>query len=93
MQIVKSDKYLAQLKTIVRFIALDSPSRAREFKKELAFKVKSLDNFPYKCRASIHFNSKEIRDMIFHGYVIPYFIDTLNDRIIIIGITKYRDEI
>lgn len=93
MKILKSNKYLVQLRAIIRFIALDSPSRAREFKQELGNKVELLDNFPYKYRASVHFESKEIRDMIFKGYVIPYFIDAENDRIIIIGIVKYKDEI
>ncbi|NEW60359.1 type II toxin-antitoxin system RelE/ParE family toxin [Sulfurovum sp. bin170] len=91
MKIVKSDKYLVQLKVIVRFIALDSPFRARKFKQELESKVKSLDNFPYKYRKSIHFKSEQIRDMIFLGYVIPYFVDKSNNQIVVIGIVKYQD--
>lgn len=91
MHIVKSDKYLVQLSVILRFIALDSPSSARGFKKELTKKVMEIDHFPYKYRASIHFESQEIRDMIFKGYVIPYYIDKLNDEIVLIGISKYKD--
>ena len=93
MNIVKSAKYSAQLRAIVRFIALDSPPRARLFKNELEKRVMSLDNFPYKYRASIHFKSKEIRDMIYKGYVVPYFIDRANNKIVLIGIAKYKDEI
>jgi len=91
MHIVKSDKYLAQLGVILRFIALDSPAHARIFKQELANKVMEVDHFPYKYRTSIHFESQEIRDMIFKGYVIPYYIDKLNDQIILIGIAKYKE--
>ena len=91
MHIVKSDKYLVQLSVILRFIALDSPSHARNFNKELTKKVMEIDHFPYKYRASIHFESQEIRDMIFKGYVIPYYIDKLNDEIVLIGISKYKD--
>jgi len=91
MHIVKSDKYLAQLSVILRFIALDFPARARIFKQELTNKVMGVDHFPYKYRASIHFESQEIRDMIFKGYVIPYYIDKLNDEIILIGIAKYKE--
>lgn len=91
MHIVKSDKYLAELSVILRFIALNSPERARIFKQELTNKVMEVDHFPYKYRASIHFESQEIRDMIFKGYVIPYYIDKLNDEIILIGIAKYKE--
>ena len=91
MHIVKSDKYLAQLCMIIRFIALDSPNRARIFKKELTSRVMEIDHFPYKYRASIHFESQEIRDLIFKGYVIPYYIDKLNNEIVLIGIAKYKD--
>jgi|GEM_PF-6784917 len=31
-----------------------------------------------------------MRDLIFKGYVIPYKIETNNNRIIIIGINKYK---
>lgn len=91
MHIVKSDKFLAQLAVILRFIALDSPNHARIFKQALAKKVMEVDHFPYKYRASIYFESQEIRDLIFKGYVIPYYIDNLNDEIILIGIAKYKE--
>lgn len=91
MHIVKSDKYLVQLSVVLRFIAIDSPPRARIFKNELTKKVMEVDHFPYKYRASIHFESQEIRDLIFKGYVVPYYIDKLNDEIVLIGIAKYKD--
>ena len=93
MQIVKSERYLSVLTSILRFITLDSPSRARVFKRELEEKVKGVDHFPYKYRESVHFESKEIRDMLYKGYVIPYFIDRDNEQIVIIGIAKYKDGI
>jgi len=93
MKILKSNKFLEQLRTILRFIALDSPAQARIFKRELNEKIKYLDDFPYKYRRSIHFESEEIRDMIFKGYVIPYFVDMNHGQIIVIAISKYKDEI
>ncbi len=93
MQILKDDKFLLKLKIVVRFIAIHSPNNARKFKKELDNKIKSLTHFPYKYRQSIHFNNENIRDLIFKGYIIPYFIDEEWDRIIILGIIKYQNKI
>jgi len=75
------------------FIAEDSIDRALKFEIELREKLTTLDNFPYKFRQSIYFKNEDIRDYIFMGYVIPYFIDITNDRIVILNIVKYKNEI
>ncbi len=93
MKIVKTKKYNYLLKTVLEFIAKDSPIYAKNFKTNLDSKIKNLPNMPYKFRKSIYFNDEKIRDLIYKGYTIPYFIDTEKQTILILGIVKYKENI
>ena len=53
----------------------------------------TLPYMPYKFRPSIYFDDKDIRDYIFKGYVIPYFVDKTMDKIILLGMVKYREKL
>ncbi len=64
----------------MEFIAKDSVGRALDFNDELNEKLEKLSDFPYKYRQSIYFENEDIRDYIFKGYVIPYFINTTNEK-------------
>ncbi|WP_390880895.1 type II toxin-antitoxin system RelE/ParE family toxin [Aliarcobacter cryaerophilus] len=55
--------------------------------------IDNLANMPFKCRKSIYFSDDNIRDLIFMGYVIPYKIYESKNEIIIIGITKYKNNL
>jgi plasmid stabilization system protein ParE len=73
------------------FISKDSINRALEFEDNLSKKINNLSQYPYKHRKSIYFNNEAIRDLIFKGYVIPYFIE--DTRLVILGITKYQNSL
>jgi len=45
------------------------------------------------CRVSIYFDNKNIRDLTYKGYVIPYEVNLQNKTITIIGITKYKNSL
>lgn len=49
---------------------------------------KNLSFMPYKNRKSLSFDNKNIRDLIFKGYIIPYLIDKSKNEIVILGIYK-----
>jgi len=91
MKTVKSDSFSEELDVILDFIALDSLDRAILFSQELALKIKELSNMPYKFRQSIYFNDEDIRDLVFKGYTVPYFIDKEKNTIFILGILKYKN--
>lgn len=93
MRISRSEEYLLSLQKIMEFIAADSLKRALNFQSQLDGKIKNLPYMPYKCKKSIYFNDKNIRDFIFKGYVIPYKIDKPQNTLTIIGITKYKKEL
>ena len=86
MQIVKSNRYLEELETMLGFIAKDSLNRALQFADTLNAQVMELDIMPYKHRASFKSNDISVRDLVFKGYVIPYRINKSKNRIEILGI-------
>jgi hypothetical protein len=89
LKIDRHPDFSQELDTILDYIALDSFERALEFSSNIENEIKNIPVMPYKCRKSIHFNNDEIRDLIFKGYTITYFIDT--DKILVLGILKYKE--
>ena len=86
MQIKFDEKFEANLKIILEYIAKDKLSASKKFKRDLFSQIKNLPSFPYKHRKSFYFNDENIRDMIFNGYTIVYEIDSEKDSIIILNI-------
>ena len=91
MNIIKDPKFNDELKIILQFIALDSKTRAINFKNELISKVNDLPYMPYKYRKSYYFTDENIRDYVFKGYVIPYKVDVKNNTLSILAIIKYKE--
>ena len=93
MQVRKSDDFKKKLQFILEYIAKDKIGASLKFRKELNISLKNLGHMPYKFKQSIYFNDKNIRDMIFKGYVVVYKIDIQKDTIIIVGINKYKKDL
>lgn len=93
MTIIRDEKYILKLQSILEFIAKDSFDRSKQFKNNLDNQIDNLANMPFKCRKSIYFSDDNIKDLIFMGYVIPYKIYESKNEIIIIGITKYKNNL
>jgi len=93
MKIRKYKKYNSQLKKILSYIVKNNPKNAQYFKKELDKKILSLPHMPYKYRKSIYFDNENIRDLIYKWYTIPYLIDEDKKSIVLLGITKYKENL
>ncbi len=87
MIIEYDDKFALKMSEIWHFIALDSQNRANIFKNELRQHIEDIPNFPYKFRKSKWFDNENIRDLIFKGYTIPYYVQ--RDKIVILDIFKW----
>ena len=72
MKIIETTLFTKQRDMIVFYIADDKKSAALEFAKQLKTSVNTLKKFPYKCRKSIYYEDKTIRDMTFKGYSVIY---------------------
>ena len=86
MHIDTSHRYGIELNAILDFIGKDSPRNALDFARKLEAKINDLPHFPYKCRQSQKSDGTDIRDLIFHGYVIPYRVNMAKNQIEILGI-------
>jgi len=89
MRIEKNPSFNDKLLSILKYIAINNPANAKNFKKELDKKITVLVNMPFKCRQSMHHDDINVRDLIFKGYTITYIID--NEIIVIIDIFKWEN--
>ena len=55
--------------------------------------IETIIDMPYKHRKSIYFDNENIRDLIYKGYTVISEVDEKNNRIVIMGIKKYRENI
>ena len=86
MIIEKSPRFKDELEVIVDFIAKDSVNRALAFYDELLVKINQILQNPYIHRKRLKLNDDNIRELIFKGYTVPYEIDKIYNKIIILGI-------
>lgn len=86
MVIKYSDKFIDEIEVIVNFISLDSKDRASEFAMNLKKKIDDIFPMPYRFRKNQKLNDEKVRDLIYKGYVVPFFI--YDDHIEILGIFK-----
>jgi plasmid stabilization system protein ParE len=86
MYVDTSLRYEVELNKILDFIGENNPMNALNFAKKLEVRINALPHFPYKYRRSQKVNDENIRDLVFMGYVIPYRVNSVKERIEILGI-------
>lgn len=86
MRVIKSPHFEEEIEVITDFISENSPRRALRFYDELLNKLESIPSNPYRFRKRPKINDKNIRELIFKGYTIPFYIDTAHEVIVILGI-------
>ena len=91
MKIKILESFNFDLNEQVEYIARDKPSAARKFKSDILKILTDLRKYPYKNRKSIFFENEDIRDLIFKGYVIVYFVKNEEREIEVFGLIKYRE--
>lgn len=92
LNIIVDETFEISIKDILSYIAKDSKNRATLFHTTLIAKINNLSSFPYKYRKSFHYDNDKVRDLIFKGYTIPYFIDEQKETIIILDIFKWMNK-
>ncbi|MFP4487086.1 MAG: type II toxin-antitoxin system RelE/ParE family toxin, partial [Campylobacterales bacterium] len=75
--------------SIVKTIANDKITVAKNFERKLNKQIENLVHFPYKFRPSHYFEDTAYRDMIFQGYTIIYKVE--EEKILILDIFKWQD--
>lgn len=88
MKIVYKESFIDHLENQLAYIAEDSPSRARKFKKDLMSRISQIKQNPLQFRKSIYFDDNDIRDLIFKGYTIVFRIN--GDVVEVFGFLKFQ---
>lgn len=88
MDIIYSQRFIDELKDILDFIAKDSLTNSLKFEQELKSKINTLNFMPYRFRQSTKIDDKNVRDMVFKGYVIIYAVE--QECIKVLGIYKAK---
>ncbi len=86
MILEKLPRFDEELEEIVGFIAEDSLDRALKFYDELISKIENIPQNPLIYRKQQNIEDENIRELIFKGYVVPFYVDTHDDKIVVLGI-------
>lgn len=86
MRIEYSPRFNDELFAIYLFIADDSIAQADLFISKLKSTIEKIPPLPYRHRQSLKSDDKEIRDLVYEGYVVVYRIVKSDKRIDILGI-------
>ena len=90
MEIIYNQQSIDNLTSIKKFIQkVDSTRSANKFISSIKKQIKTISFMPYKYRKSLYYNNKDVRDMIFKGYTIVYYIKI--NQIIIVEIFRQRN--
>jgi plasmid stabilization system protein ParE len=77
----------------IRYISRDKPKAARKFKIDLIKNIRKDLKQPFNFKKSIYFKDENIRDYVFKGYTIVYFVDIRQEIISVFGFIKYKDSL
>ncbi len=90
MKIVKDERFLYSLQGVLSNIAEDNIRQSMIFNDELDIKIEHLSDMPWKFRQSLFHKSKNVRDLVYKGYVVPYLVDIDKNIIVVLNIFKNR---
>ncbi|MBF4472487.1 MULTISPECIES: type II toxin-antitoxin system RelE/ParE family toxin [Flavobacterium] len=93
MKIKFTTKFKFLLEKQLRYISRDKPVAAKKFKNDLLFNLTKDLQYPFYYKKSIYFENENIRDYVFKGYTIVYFIDTEAGFVSVFGFIKYKDSL
>lgn len=82
MRIVLTPEFEADLKSILKFYSKKSPEVANDFYYCLYKKLENIAFMPYYFRKNQKLNREDIRELIFKGYVISFYISANSIKIL-----------
>ena len=88
MEIFTSKLYEQQLRDILSLLLQDDYKATKNFKMYLDTIILNMPSKEKKYKKSIYFDDDNIKDILFQGCTIVFYIDKQNSRYIVLGITK-----
>lgn len=93
MKIRLQDDFLFALNVQIAYISKDKPAAARKFKRDLLLNLKKDLQSPFYYKKSIYFDDENIRDYVFKGYTIVYFIEIEANLVSVFAFIKYKESL
>lgn len=90
MKIKITKDFRFDLDNQIRYISKDKPLAARKFKVDLIKKIRKDLKNPFYFKKSSYFNDENIRDYVFKGYTIVYYVDIGQEIIFVFGFIKHK---
>ena len=88
MKIETTERFINDLRQIAEFIAKDSKQKAQNFKNELNTQISKIALIPLSARKNLEVDNENVRDLIFKGYVIPFYVS--KEKITLLAIYKHN---
>ncbi|MEO8254734.1 MAG: type II toxin-antitoxin system RelE/ParE family toxin [Flavobacterium sp.] len=93
MKIEITKDFRFDLDSQIRYISKDKPSAARKFKIDIIKKIKEDLINPFHFKKSRYYKDENIRDYVFKGYTIVYYIDVEQEVVSVFSFIKYKDSL
>ena len=93
MKIKLQEEFLFELNNQINYISKDKPVAARKFKSDLLKKVKKDLKNPFHFKKSRYFNDENIRDYVFKGYTVVYYINIEQKSVLVFGFIKHKNSL
>ena len=93
MKIKLQEEFLFELNNQVRYISKDKPVAARKFKSDLLRNIKKDLKNPLHFKKSRYYDDENIRDYVFKGYTVVYYIDIEQKSVLVFGLIKHKNSL
>jgi plasmid stabilization system protein ParE len=93
MRIKLQDEFLSELNNQVDYISKDKPVAARKFKNDLLRCIRKDLKLPFHFKKSIYFNDENIRDYVFKGFTVVYYVDEMENSVSVFGFVKHKESL
>ena len=90
MKLRINPRFSSKLFDQIEFIAKDKPEAALKFYLDIEKKINEIPSRPYQYRQSIFSDQKNVRDLIFKGYVVTFRILSKEKIIEVFSFYKYQ---
>lgn len=91
MKIETTTEFRRKVERQIRYISLDKPKAAKNFKNLIFSEIKKLKEMPFKNKQSKFFDNENIRELIVKGYSIIYIVES--DKIVVFGFHKWENNL
>lgn len=93
MKIKLQEEFLFELNNQINYISKDKPIAARKFKSDLLRSIKKDLKNPFYFKKSRYYNDENIRDYVFKGYTVVYYIDSEQKLVLVFGFIKHKNSL